>query len=450
MFDWLKSLWGTIIKDGELAKRMQRIPCVVHKGESFRPGTPVNFGLKIFVVKHVFISNDLMKCSLMVTNVANEHDKSNITEEIMLDLDEVIPMQNWELSESLQAVSKSVASISYSELFDDIPHYPLHIKREMRKHMLISKLRRTIHYFLTGLEMVGNFNLGLIDWEHDPHFIKRSILMYKIEDSKHDSEVNEFDILLGPKWDMVDMSVTMDSFRIVLTMEIKINTNGELCVTGHAATCALVPDTNGCAYRAQYLRYSSECHSEVSEPCNRVGALSQNSERKPEDGTESIAENRTSLIWDSFNAQKEPDMFSTPMVQDDITASSSEENSILSTRAQAYTTTDVSSVVTTDYSVVQAYTTTDVSSVTTDYSVVVKTMSESGNSSLNQSRVSQSTAGTASTRPRLQGLFQTGPLVNNQRVKKTSDPQLQQQCPFPNEWQFGTVPEVITNDEDID
>ena len=80
--------------------------------------------------------------------------------------------------------------------------------------MLISKLRRTIHYFLTGLEMVGNFNLGLIDWEHDPHFIKRSILMYKIEDSKHDSEVNEFDILLGPNWDMVDMSVTMDSFRI--------------------------------------------------------------------------------------------------------------------------------------------------------------------------------------------------------------------------------------------
>ena len=34
-------------------------------------------------------------------------------------------------------------------------------------------------------------------------------------------------------------------------------------------------------------------------------------------------------------------------------------------------------------------------------------------------------------------------------MKKTSDPQLQQ-CPFPDEWQFGTVPEVITNDEDID
>ena len=100
------------------------------------------------------------------------------------------------------------------QLFEDIPCYPLHIQRVVRKHMLISKLRRTIHYFLTGLAMVGNFNLGLIDWEHDPHILKHSILVYKIEDSQHDTEVNELDALLGPKWDMVDMSVTMDSFRI--------------------------------------------------------------------------------------------------------------------------------------------------------------------------------------------------------------------------------------------
>ena len=62
--------------------------------------------------------------------------------------------------------------------------------------------------------MVGNFNLGLIDWEHDPYFLKQSILIYKIEDSQHDNEANAIDILLGPKWDMVDLSVTMDSFRI--------------------------------------------------------------------------------------------------------------------------------------------------------------------------------------------------------------------------------------------
>ena len=105
-----------MITDGEPAKAMKRIPCVVHEGESYTPGTTVNFGLRIFVVKHVFISNDLMKCSLMVTNVANETDNSYISEEIMLGLDEVVPMQDWELSEQLQTVCKNVASNSYSEV----------------------------------------------------------------------------------------------------------------------------------------------------------------------------------------------------------------------------------------------------------------------------------------------------------------------------------------------
>jgi len=539
MLDRIKSLLGTLIKDGEPAKAMKRIPCVVHEGESYTPGTTVNFGLKIFVVKHVFISNDLMKCSLMVTNVANETDNSYISEEIMLGLDEVIPMQDWELSEQLQTVCKNVASNSYSELFEDIPCYPLHIQRVVRKHMLISKLRRTIHYFLTGLAMVGNFNLGLIDWEHDPHILKHTILVYKIEDSQHDTEVNELDVLLGPKWDMVDMSVTMDSFRIVLTMEIKININGELCVTGHAATCALVPDTNGCEYRAQYLKHSIEVLSEMTNSC-RVGAVSQASGPKPEDDRYdgSLADqNKTSLLWDSFNAQKEPNMFSTPMVQHGM-LNLSEEASILSTPTTAIvgiksptsesgnssSRADTQSRVST--AIMNLSEENSFLSTSTAAIVEIKPlMSESGNSSSRtgtQSCVSQSTAimnlpeensflstsfaatveikplmsdaimnlseensilsnssaatveikppmsesgnsscrtdtrsfasqSTASTRPRLQGLFQTGPFINNQRLSKNNDDsQIEQQCPFPNEWQFGTVPEVITNDEDID
>ena len=78
-------------------------------------------------------------------------------------------------------------------------------------------------------------------------------------------------------------------------------------------------------------------------------------------------------------------------------------------------------------------------------------MSESGNSSCRTDTRSFASQSTASTRPRLQGLFQTGPFINNQRLSKNNDDsQIEQQCPFPNEWQFGTVPEVITNDEDID
>ena len=89
-------------------------------------------------------------------------------------------------------------------------------------------------------------------------------------------------------------------------MEMKINTNGELCLTGHAATCSLVPEPN---YRLQYLKYSAEL------PLEMAAATQSRPVTRQEDGTASIAENKTSLLWDSFNAQKEPDMFSTPMIQ---------------------------------------------------------------------------------------------------------------------------------------
>ena len=325
----------------------------------------------------------------------------------------------------------------------------------------------------------------------------------------------------------------------VLTMEINININGELCVTGHAATCALVPDTNGCEYRAQYLKHSIEVPSEMTNSC-RVGAVSQASGPKPEDDRYdgSLADqNKTSLLWDSFNAQKEPNMFSTPMVQHGM-LNLSEEASILSTpttaivgikspmsesgdsSSRADTQSRVSTAImnlsiensflssstaaTVEIKPLMSESGTSSSRTDTESCVSQSTaimnlpeensflsssfaatveikppmsegimnlseensflsnssaatveikppMSESGNSSCRTDTRSFASQSTASTRPRLQGLFQTGPFINNQRLSKNSDDsQIEQQCPFPNEWQFGTVPEVITNDEDID
>ena len=318
-------------------------------------------------------------------------------------------------------------------------------------------------------------------------------------------------------------------------MEIKININGELCVTGHAATCALVPDTNGCEYRAQYLKHSIEVPSEMTNSC-RAGAVSQASGPKPEeeryDG--SLADqNKTSLLWDSFNAQKEPNMFSTPMVQNgmlnlseetsilstpntavigmksptsEVGSSSSpadtqnrvstavmnlsEENSFISTAATVETKplmsksgnsssrTDTKICVSQSTAIMNLPKENDVLSTSFAATVGIKPpmseaimnlseensflsnaatveikppMSESGNSSCRTDTRSFASQSTASTRPRLQGLFQTGPFINNQKLSKNNDDsQLEQQCPFPNEWQFGTVPEVIANDEDID
>ena len=352
----------------------------------------------------------------------------------------------------------------------------------------------------------------------------------------------------------------------VLTMEIKININGELCVTGHAATCALVPDTNGCEYRAQYLKHSIEVPSEMTNSC-RGGAVSQASGPKPEDDRydgDLADQNKTSLLWDSFNAQKEPNMFSTPMVQNGMLNLSeetsilstptaaivgiksptsergnsssradsqsrvstavmnlSEENSFLSTPTVATVEikplmsesdnskrrTDTQSCVPQSTAITNLPENSDLptslaatieieppmsesimnlpeenSFLSTSFAATVEIkppmceaimniseensflsnssaatveikppMSESGNSSCRTDTRSFASQSTASTRPRLQGLFQTGPFINNQRLSKNNDDsQIEQQCPFPNEWQFGTVPEVITNGEDID
>ena len=70
-------------------------------------------------------------------------------------------------------------------------------------------------------------------------------------------------------------------------------------------------------------------------------------------------------------------------------------------------------------------------------------LSESG-SSRAQSRYSTLSHSTAASRPRLQGFFQKGALVANNSDNSAM------QCPYPSDWQYGTVPEVITNSEEID
>lgn len=57
------------------------------------------------------------------------------------------------------------------------------------------------------------------------------------------------------------------------------------------------------------------------------------------------------------------------------------------------------------------------------------------------SRLSARTAGSRGGTNRLQGLFYNIAPVNGEQ---------QQTCPFPEDWQFGLVPDVIANDDDLD
>lgn len=221
-----------------------------------------------------------------------------------------------------------------------------------------------------------NFTIGPLDFDHDLQILGMSQmqqpakLSYRIE-----SESELFDELLAARWDLnPQQSNGEQTFRIIVSLEIKTTTNFEINFIAQAATCQ--EELNLEDYRHQYLNYATRL--------------------QPTDSLE------TSFVLDSFqtpNATHHPELHN-------LTATS---------------TLDTPSNVN---------------------SAVKHLPSESG-SSRPLSRFSHSTmASSRATGTRLQGFFQ-----KEIRNSTTDDVP---KCPFPNEWQFGTVPEVITNDEDID
>ena len=243
---------------------MRRIPFLVRMtdGAIFHTGQVVNYGLKIFIVKFCFVSNDLQKKSVMVIDAAvAERSKQDeiVEEEMMLDLEEIIPMSTWQLSPVHISLAKELSSNSFQELFNEIGTFPHHIQREIRKHSLIAMIRRNIQYFCQGLEMVANMNLGLINWEHDIELLqlssKKPELLYRIEEEEEEEEKKFIDQFLGPQWDLADLSPAIEGYRIILMFELSINNNAELSILAHATTCNAKPEA---FYRSQYLKLSQD------------------------------------------------------------------------------------------------------------------------------------------------------------------------------------------------
>ena len=201
--------------------------------------------------------------------------KEIIPEEIILDASDVITVSSWDLPSDVNMKSKEMAADSVNELLEEFCCYPTHVKR-------ISRIRKYIHHFLEGLELTTSINLGknknhmhqlyvalllilfdviymmlitgLVDWDHEPNILglseKYPRIIYRIEDK--DTHVF-LDSFLGPLWDILDLP-TMDSFRIILTLELKITSGSDLCLTAHSIMCDERPILEE-DYRSQYLRY---------------------------------------------------------------------------------------------------------------------------------------------------------------------------------------------------
>jgi len=121
-----------------------------------------------------------------------------------------------------------------------IPSYPVAMQRQVRKHQLAASLRREVQRFLGDVGHTSSINLGPVNWRLDPGILGLDrhadfTLDYKIEDFV--DRASHLDFLLGRGWDHRSVQGT-DNFRIIITLELCVDLNHELCVALHAAQCA--------------------------------------------------------------------------------------------------------------------------------------------------------------------------------------------------------------------
>ena len=155
-------------EDSDSINRSFCIPVGIRKEDAFIfvPGTIVNFGLQMLIVKFPLISNDLKQLTLSLKGISEI-----IPEEIIISANEVIPVDTWDVPDEINTKSKEIASSSLNELLEEMCHYPKHIKRAARFNVVAAKIRRYIKHFLEGLDLTTTVNLGLLDWDHDPSIL---------------------------------------------------------------------------------------------------------------------------------------------------------------------------------------------------------------------------------------------------------------------------------------
>ena len=110
--------------EGEATKKLFPIPCAIRfsDGEYFEAGTVINFGLKLYIIKRIFISNDLQ-----AINVAVSDPEAILEEELMLELDELLTVPTENINDILTHKCRKAAQDNRSNLEPIVCHFPFHI-----------------------------------------------------------------------------------------------------------------------------------------------------------------------------------------------------------------------------------------------------------------------------------------------------------------------------------
>ena len=155
------------------------------------------------------------------------------------------------------------------------------MQKFVRKHQLSSAMRKQVQTFLEGFSMTGTCSLGCVNWQTDPAILGlerdtdfsldyryqitsgrisliRSMTVVSRVERRMDKETN-MDLLLGDHWD-VWSCVGTDAYRIILTMELVVDSHQELFLKMDGTFITGKLDSTG-DYRANCFKDSSHMFS---------------------------------------------------------------------------------------------------------------------------------------------------------------------------------------------
>jgi len=240
----------------------------------------------VFTIRNIMVRADLSEVTITISPVDEKENVEVKNEEMVCGVEEVQAMKG--KSVALQVARDGMESVARS-----IASSPEHVQKHIRKHQLAVAMRKEVQKFLGGFSMSGSSSLGCVDWRLDPAILGLErdtdfCVEYRVE--RFVEQVSHMDQLMGKEWDVRPLSGT-DGYRIILTLEMMVDSSQELVMKMHATLVSGKLDPS--CYRTVCLRDTTNPHT----ACNRrLSDITQ-------DGTSRANTHGLTLAWDEFQTQ---------------------------------------------------------------------------------------------------------------------------------------------------
>ena len=220
----------------------------------------------LHLVREILQRGDLTGVDIVLSPVEISGEAARMMEEIVIaSLEELLPLKQ-------RLISLEVARDGMRRVSGNICQYPEHIQRTVRKHQLAALIRNSVQKFLGGFSLARTVSLGCVDWRFDPGILGLDretdyCLDYKVE--QYVDVSSHIDLILGELWD-VKRVCCGEGYRVVLTLEMRVDTRQQLKLETHATT---VPGELGPGYRRECVVQSLQQSTATQFTVDRLESL---------------------------------------------------------------------------------------------------------------------------------------------------------------------------------